>query len=111
MLTITTVQSSTPSGAGKVTAKAMGKQRTVRVSHDRTPEANAASAVGALLDALLDSRQQAKILHPSGGLVHQRLTRRGSRKLLAGNPPGSYSRVTCPYSEIRPPTVGALCFN
>jgi len=67
MIDVTTVQSSTPSGAGKVTAKAKGKQRTVRVDHSRTPEANHASAVGALLDALLDDRSQAMLRHPSGG--------------------------------------------
>ena len=67
MFVVNTVQSSTPTGAGKVTAKAMGKQRTVRVDHARSTEANHASAVGALLSALLDSKQKAKILHPSGG--------------------------------------------
>lgn len=67
MFTITTVQSSTATGAGKVTAKANGKQRSVRVDHSRTPEANHAAAVGALLSVLCDDRQKAKILHPSGG--------------------------------------------
>lgn len=67
MLTITTVQSSTPSGAGKVTAKGMGRQRTVRVDHSRTPEVNAAAAVGALLAAVATPRQKAMLLHPTGG--------------------------------------------
>ena len=67
MFTITTVQSSTPSGAGKVTAKANGKQRSVRVDHSRTPEVNAAAAVGALLAVLTDDRQKAMLRHPSGG--------------------------------------------
>lgn len=67
MFTVTTVQSSTPSGAGKVTAKCNGKQRTVRVDNARTPEANHAAAVGAVLDALTTSRQQAMLRHPSGG--------------------------------------------
>lgn len=67
MFTITTVQSSTPSGAGKVTAKANGKQRSVRVDHSRTPEVNAAAAVGALLAVLCDDKQRAKMMHPSAG--------------------------------------------
>jgi len=67
MFTVTTVQSSTPSGAGKVTAKANGKQRSVRVDNARSVEANHASAVGALLDALTTPEQQAKLRHPSGG--------------------------------------------
>lgn len=67
MFNITTVQSSTPTGAGKVTAKAMGKQRTVRVDHSRTPEANHAAAVGALMAVIATPEQKAKVLHPSGG--------------------------------------------
>ena len=67
MITVSTVQSSTPTGAGKVTAKAQGKQRTVRVNHARGVEANHASAVGALLDAILSPLERAKVLHPSGG--------------------------------------------
>ena len=67
MLTITTTQASTATGAGKVTAKAMGKQRTVRVDHSRTPEANHAAAVGALMAVIATPEQKAKVLHPSGG--------------------------------------------
>jgi hypothetical protein len=67
MLTITTVQSSTPTGAGKVTAKAGGKQRTVRVGHARSTEANHAAAVGALMAVIATPEQRAKVLHPSGG--------------------------------------------
>jgi hypothetical protein len=67
MFTVTTVQSSTPSGAGKVTAKCNGKQRSVRVDNARTPEQNHAAAVGAVLDILTTSEQQAKLRHPSGG--------------------------------------------
>lgn len=67
MFTVTTVQSSTPSGAGKVTAKANGKQRSVRVDNARSVEANHAAAVGALLAVLADDRQKAMLRHPSGG--------------------------------------------
>jgi len=54
-------------GRGQVVAKAEGKQRTVTRDPALSNEANAASAVGALLNVLLDDRQKAKILHPSGG--------------------------------------------
>lgn len=67
MFTFNTVQSSTPTGAGKVTAKAGGKQRSVRVDPALSVEANHASAVGALANVLLTPMEQAKILHPSGG--------------------------------------------
>jgi hypothetical protein len=67
MFTVTTVQSSTATGAGKVTAKANGKQRSVRVDPSRSVEANHAAAVGALLNVLTDPRQQAMLRHPSGG--------------------------------------------
>lgn len=67
MIIVNTVQSSTPTGAGKITAKAMGKQRTVRVDHSRTSEANHAVAVGALMAVIATPEQKAKVLHPSGG--------------------------------------------
>jgi hypothetical protein len=67
MLTVNTVQSSTPTGAGKVTAKGLNRQRTVRVDHALSVEANHAAAVGALLAAVVTDREKAKILHPSGG--------------------------------------------
>ena len=55
------------SGRGQVVAKAQGKQRTVTRNPALSNEANAAAAVGALLAVLLDDKQKAKILHPSGG--------------------------------------------
>lgn len=51
---------------GSVTAKAAGKQRTVPFDSDRDPEVNSASAVGTLLNVLLDGQQQSKLRHPSG---------------------------------------------
>ena len=54
-------------GRGQVVAKAQGKQRTVTRNPALSNEANAAAAVGALLAVLLDDKQKAKILHPSGG--------------------------------------------
>lgn len=71
-MNITTVQTSNAQGATVVTAKAAGKQRTVKADPARTPEVNAASAVGALFAVLATGEQRAKVLHPSGG---QRVTR------------------------------------
>lgn len=65
MFTITTTQGSTPTGAGKVTAKGHGKQRTVPVDHSRSVAQNHGAAVGALLDVLVDDVQRAKMKHPS----------------------------------------------
>lgn len=68
MFSITTTQAN-----GKIVAKGHGKQRTVSVDHSKSMgEAQHAVAVGALLDVLTDSRQQAMLRHPSGG---QRVSR------------------------------------
>lgn len=67
MFTINTKQGSNKAGTGTVTAKAQGKQRTVKVDPALSVEANHASAVGALLNVLTDDRQQAMLRHPSGG--------------------------------------------
>lgn len=66
-MNITTVQTSNAQGATVVTAKGMGRQRTVKADPARTPEVNAASAVGALFAVLATGEQRAKVLHPSGG--------------------------------------------
>lgn len=50
--------------AGSVTAKGHGKQRTVKVTGSQDTDHGA--AVGALLNVLCDSRQQAMLRHPSG---------------------------------------------
>lgn len=71
MFTITTTQTANASGAGIITAKGHGKQRTVRLNHALSNEANRGAAVGALLNVLADDRQQAMLRHPSGG---QRVT-------------------------------------
>lgn len=67
MFTINTKQGSNKNGTTTVTAKANGKQRTIKSDPERTVEANHASAVGALLNVLTDDRQQAMLRHPSGG--------------------------------------------
>lgn len=66
MFSITTTQTATKSGAGRIVAKGHGKQRTVAVDHSKTQgEAQHAQAVGALLDTMLDDKQRAKMRHPS----------------------------------------------
>jgi len=67
MFTITTTQSSNASGAGIITAKGHGKQRTVRLNHGKSDDANRGAAVGALLNVIASPEQQAKVRHPSGG--------------------------------------------
>lgn len=66
MYTITTTFGSTASGATTVTAKGHGKQRTIRPDLARSPRQAHGDAAGTLLNVLLDSRQQAKVRHPSG---------------------------------------------
>lgn len=66
-LTITTTQGSNGKGAGTVTAKGRGRQRTIQIDHSRTPDVNAAAAVGALLAVIATPEERAKVLHPSGG--------------------------------------------
>lgn len=63
MLNITTTVNAV---AGSVTAKGQGKQRTVKMTHDHA-DGDHGAAVGALLNVLLDPRQQAMLKHPSGG--------------------------------------------
>lgn len=67
MFVINTVQSSNNCGAGIITAKCNGKQRTVQIDHSKSNEANQARAVGALLSVLCSAEQMAKLMHPSGG--------------------------------------------
>lgn len=68
MFTIITKQTTTGTGAGRIVAKANGKQRTVPVDHSKSQgQAQHAVAVGALLDVLADDRQKAMLRHPSGG--------------------------------------------
>ena len=66
MFTITTTQTSTANGAGRIVAKGHGKQRTVPVNLGMSDEWNRGAAVGALLNILADARQQAMVRHPSG---------------------------------------------
>lgn len=66
MFSITTTQSSNASGAGIIVAKGHGKQRTTRIDHAKSDDANRGAAVGALLDVLASPEQQAKLRHPSG---------------------------------------------
>lgn len=75
MFTITTTYRTTPTGAGRVTAKGHGKQRTVNYDQGASVDANHGAAVGALLNVLTDSRQQAMLRHPSGG---QRVRQKGT---------------------------------
>lgn len=67
MFNITTVHLSNASGRAQVKATGHGRQRTVSLDHGKSPEANAAAAVGALLDVMTTPEQQAKLRHPSGG--------------------------------------------
>lgn len=62
----TTYHTNPTTGAGKVTAKALGKQRTVSYNHDGGQDVSHGAAVGAVLDAVLDDRQKAMLRHPSG---------------------------------------------
>lgn len=67
MFTITTALTSNASGRGGIIAKGNGRQRTVALRPEFSPEQNSAAAVGALLNVLCDDRQRAMLLHPSGG--------------------------------------------
>lgn len=67
MFSIMTTVTSNASGRGQIVAKGHGKQRTVNIDHSKSDDFNRGSAVGALLNVLLDDRQQAKLRHPSGG--------------------------------------------
>lgn len=55
----------TVNNTGTITAKGHGKQRTVKPSHGHA-DGDHGAAVGALLNVLLDDKQQAKLRHPSG---------------------------------------------
>ena len=66
MFTITTTHTSNASGAGIIVAKGHGKQRTIRVEHAKSDDANRGAAVGALLNVLTTPEQQARLRHPSG---------------------------------------------
>lgn len=74
-IVITTQYVATDRG-GRIIAKGAGKQRTVQIDHSLTSEAKHATAAGELLNVLTNGRQQAMILHPSGGqrvrLSHER---------------------------------------
>lgn len=52
MVTITTKYGSTATGAGRITAKGAGKQRTIPYSHARSAEQNHGDAAGTLALAL-----------------------------------------------------------
>lgn len=71
MFTIITTVTSNASGAGVIVAKGHGKQRTTRINHAMSDDWNRGAAAGALLNVLLDERQQTMVRHPSG---HQRVT-------------------------------------
>ena len=71
MFKITTTMTSNASGRSQIVAKGHGRQRTVSYDHAKNLDANMGAAAGALLDVLLDDRQRAKIMHPSG---RQRIT-------------------------------------
>lgn len=66
MFTVKTIKGSNAKGASTVLAMSNGRQRTVQCDPAKTDEANHAAAVGALLNVLADSRQQAMLRHPSG---------------------------------------------
>ena len=66
MFTITTTHTSNASGTGVIVAKGHGKQRTVKVNHAMSDEWNRGAAAGALLNVLLDNREQTMLRHPSG---------------------------------------------
>lgn len=67
MFTFTTTVTSNASGATVIVAKGHGKQRTTKVNPAMSAEWNRGAAAGALLNVLLDDRQQAMLRHPSGG--------------------------------------------
>lgn len=52
MVTITTTYKVNDKGAGRITAKGNGKQRTISYDHSRTPEQNHGDAAGTLALAL-----------------------------------------------------------
>jgi hypothetical protein len=66
MLNITTTYRTTATGAGRITAKGQGKQRTVSYDPALSVDANHGAALGALVNVLTDDRQQAMLRHPSG---------------------------------------------
>lgn len=78
---ITTKYTTNPnSGAGKIVAKAAGKQRTVQYDPAKSRETNHAAAAGALAKVLMTDEQRAKVLHPSGAQrVRNKETAPGTR--------------------------------
>jgi hypothetical protein len=60
------VITTTVNNTGTITAKGQGKQRTVKPSKGHA-DGDHGSAVGTLLNVLLDDRQQAMLRHPTGG--------------------------------------------
>jgi hypothetical protein len=66
MFSVITRQSSNASGAGIIVAKGHGRQKTTRVDPALSVDANFGAAAGALLNVLLDDRQQSMVRHPSG---------------------------------------------
>lgn len=60
-------QSSNASGAGILVAKGHGRQKTTRLDHAKSDDANFGAAAGALVNLLTDERQQSMLRHPSGG--------------------------------------------
>jgi hypothetical protein len=67
MFIIDVTQKANASGAGILVAKGHGKQKTTRLDHALSDDANRGAAVGALLNLLTTPEQQAKVRHPSGG--------------------------------------------
>ena len=67
MFRITLTQTANGSGAGIIVAKGHGRQRTHRIDHSKSQQWNEGAAAGLLANVLLDSEQQSKVRHPSGG--------------------------------------------
>lgn len=74
MITVTTTYTTTATGAGRIVAKAQGKQRTVTYDPALSVKANHGGAAGTLLNVLLDARTQAMLRHPAG---HNLITHMG----------------------------------
>lgn len=65
-VTITTTYHANANGAGRITAKGRGKQRTSNYDPARSVDANHAAAAGVLGNVVLSPVEQAKVWHPSG---------------------------------------------
>jgi hypothetical protein len=65
MFTVTTTYHKNSNGAGRITAKGKGKQRTVTYDHSKSADSNHGLAAAALLNALLTPMEAAVHRHPS----------------------------------------------